>query len=175
MKSILRLFVLTTLAVLTASAGIITIAFDTPHQTALPGQSVTFYGVISHVGDIGDPDIYLNSDSLDFTMPGAVLTDNFFANVPIFLSPGENSGLINLFEILLGNTPGLYAGAYQLIGGADGGTNIAADNLAQANFSVNAVPEPGTVTMLSAGLLLMLRQYRKRTRRARLTHGPSGN
>jgi hypothetical protein len=176
MRTIFRLFLLTALAALTASAGIITIVFDNPNQAGLPGQTLSFNAVITHVGDIGDPDLYLNSDSLDFTMPGAILIDNFFANVPIFLAPGASSGSINVFDIVLSNSIGEFAGAYQLLGGADGGAFTAADNLAQANFSVTATPEPATVTMISAALFLLLRQHRaRRSRRSDLTHGHSGN
>jgi hypothetical protein len=176
MKTIIRLSLLTALAAITASAGIITIAFDNPHQVGRPGDTLTFNGVITHVGLSGEPDIYLNSDSLNFTLPGALVTDNFFINVPIYLSPGASSGSINLFEIVLVGPLDLYPGVYQLVGGEDGGANTAADNLAQANFSVTVVPEPGTVTMFSAGLFLLLRQYRaRRSRRSELTDGHSGN
>jgi hypothetical protein len=131
MKSIFRLFFVAALAAMSASAGIITIAFDNPDQVGNPGETLSFYAVITHVGDSGEPDIYLNSNSLDLTMPGATVIDNFFANVPIFLAPGESSGSINLFDVVLTSPNGLYAGAYQLIGGEDGGANTAADNLAR--------------------------------------------
>jgi hypothetical protein len=170
MKSIFRLFLLTALAAVSASAGIIAIVFDDPDQAGLPGDTLSYYAVITHIGGQGDPDIYLNLDSLVLTMPGGSVNDNFFANVPIFLAPGDSSGSINLFDVVVTSTPGTYAGTYNLIGGEDGGANTAADNLAQANFSVTAVPEPGTVAMLCAGLAVLA--WRRRTGHQ---NGHSGN
>jgi hypothetical protein len=171
MKSILRLFLLTAVAVIPASAGIISIAFDNPDQIGLPGETLSFYAVITHVGTGGDPDLYLNSDSLDLTMPGGFVLDNFFANVPISLAPGESSALIDLFDVTLPNDPGPYAGAYQLLGGADGGTFTAADNLAQANFSVTVAPEPGTLALFGAGFAIVL----WRSKRSDRAHGQPRN
>ena len=170
MKSTLHLVFVAALAATAANAGTITIAFDTPDQTGVVGQTLSFFGVLTHVGVTGEPDIYLNSDSLDLTTPGAFVLDNFFTNVPLFLSPGQSSGLINLFDVTLPIDVGLYAGTYQLIGGADGGTFSASDNLAQADFSVTvATPEPGTVVVL-AGLAALV--WRRASGRQ---HGQSRN
>jgi hypothetical protein len=167
MKKSIHLLTLTILAVAGARAGSISITLDDPDQTGAPGETLNFFGVITNTDTTpGDDPIYLNSDSLNFTLPDATVTDNFFANVPIFLAEGASSGDIDLFDITLADPEsyplGVYTGAYGLLGGMDGGDGSASDNLAQASFSVGVVPEPRTLALLAIGLVLIGVLHRRR-------------
>jgi hypothetical protein len=159
MKKLINLIALTALAVAGAQADI-NITLDHPNQTGGAGQTLSFFGVITNTdANPGDAPIFLNSDSLTFTLNSATVADNFFTNVPIKLGPGASSGDIDLFDVTLAKPEtdplGTYTGSYELIGGADGGNLSGQDNLAQANFSVNATPEPGYFAFLAVGLALM--------------------
>ena len=144
----------------TVSAADISIVFDNPDQVGVPGQTLSFFGVITNTDmTLGDQPIYLNSDSLNFTLSDATVMDNFIANVPISLAEGESSGDIDLFDITLANPgvnpAGVYPGTYELLGGMDGGAGTANDALAQADFSVNLVPEPGTFALMAVATSLL--------------------
>ena len=81
-------------------------------------------------------------------MASYTFTDDF-GNTPVSLVGGETSSDIDLFDITLTDPTsdpfGIYAGSYTLLGGADGGTDTAQDNLDQPAFSVTTyAPEPGT-------------------------------
>lgn len=76
------------------------------------------------------------------------------------LAPGASSGDIDLFDITLANPErnplGTYSLTYGLLGGVNGGSWAAQDNLAQASFPVNATPEPPYGALLGIGLALGL-------------------
>lgn len=167
MNKLIRLVAFTALFAAGAQAGNITITFDNPDQTGAPGDTLNFYGVITDtellpatISDVPDEfATYLNGDSLPFTLSDAVVTDNFYANVPWYLEPGESSGDIDLFDITLADPEtlnfGVYQGTYTVQGGMDGGDDSAQLNLAQADFSVDVEadsPEPGTLMLLGASL-----------------------
>lgn len=177
MKKLINLIALTALAVAGAQAGSISITLDDPDQSGVPGQTLSFFGTITNTDtNPGDDPIYLNFDSLNFSLGDATVTDNFFANVPISLAEGASSGDIDLFDIALADPEseplGLYTGTYGLLGGMDGGDGSAADNLAQVNFSVTATPEPTTVVLLALGLALMGLLHRRRASRDRYRFSP---
>jgi hypothetical protein len=171
MKSILNLFAFAVLTAGAAQASVITISFDNPNQIGVPGQTLNFFGVISNTdSNISDPDVFLNADTLNFTLADGIVTDNFFANVPVSLASGASSGDIDLFDITLpipeSQPLGVYSGNYTLFGGADGGANTAQDNLAEADFSVDAAPEPGSIALGAFGLLACAAGLRRRQARA---------
>lgn len=173
MKNLINLIALTVLAVAGAQADI-SITLDNPNQTGGAGQTLNFSGTITNTdSNHGDAPIYLNGDSLTFTLSDATVVDNFFANAPVSLAPGASSGDIDLFDVELASPEslplGAYSGSYVLLGGADGGTFTAQDNLAQANFSVNATPEPGYFAILAVGLVLMGWLHRRRGTQAART------
>lgn len=141
----------------------ITIVFDNPVQVASPGDTISFYGVISNTStdtNINDA-IYLNSDTADLTLGAAndSLTDNF-ANTPPYLAGQQSSGDIDLFDITLSSsTSDVYGpGTYTLIGGADGGNGTASDVLAEATFVI--APEPETWMMMLGGFVLLAARRR---------------
>jgi hypothetical protein len=168
------------MALVTAGAwadGIITITFDDPNQVGAPGQTLQFFGTITNTSSdttMADA-VYWNSDSFNLSLdsPDYTLTDDF-ANTPVYLTGGQSSGDIELFDITLANPvsdpPGIYLGTYGLIGGMDQGAQTASDNLAQADFSVDVTPEPATLALLGAGLALMGWAFRGRVRAG---HGPA--
>lgn len=179
MRTIANLALLAALASTGARASV-EITLDNPNQAGGPGETLKFFGIITNTSLDKDPAdaIYLNADSLDFSLSDATVEDNFFASYfPVFLTGGQSSGDIDLFDIVLANPEtqpfGLYAGTYGLIGGEDGGSQTAQDNLAQVGFSVNTqptvpTPEPGSFGLLGSALILFgcLRLMRKRSRQS---------
>jgi hypothetical protein len=159
MKTLLCTLILATLGTAAAKADTVTISFDQPNQTAIPGQTLEFFGTITN---LTSSTIFLNSDDLDPAGLSISSNDLFFTNAPISLAPagqpGSSSGDIELFDLLvtipLQDAPGLYSGTYDLIGGPDDGKDIAQDVLGSANFSVTTVttvPEPSTIYLLLSG------------------------
>jgi hypothetical protein len=168
MKTLLCTLILATLGTAAAQAATITITFDQPNQTALPGTTVDFFGTITNT-TAGT--IFLNGDDLNLAGLSFTTTDQpFFDNAPFFLAPGANSGDIELFEVSVASplldTAGFYAGSFDIKGGIDGN---AQNVLGSTSFSVNtasAVPEPATLTLLLTGastLLPIATRLRKRT------------
>jgi hypothetical protein len=173
MRTIANLALMAALASAGARASDIMITLDAPNQTGGPGETLNFFGTVADTNlDTNPADaIYLNADSLDFSLTDATVEDNFFASYfPISLVGGQSSGDIDLFDIVLANPEtqpfGLYTGTYGLVGGEDGGTQTAQDNLAQVDFSANVqetvpTPEPGTFGLLIvSGLIGCLRVRR---------------
>jgi hypothetical protein len=148
----------------------ISVIFDAPNQTGLPGSTVQFFGTITNTG-VGT--VFLNGDSIDFTgAPSFSTSDLFFSTVPISLGGGASSGDIELFDISFSSpfTDAFttYSGSYTLIGGIDGN---AQDVLATQDFSVTArTPEPGYYGMLVLGLSGLLFFGHCRRRRANDQH-----
>jgi hypothetical protein len=168
MKTLVNLLALAALAAAGAHADGISITLDNPNQSGNPGETLSFYGVITNT-DVNPEDcyIYLNSDDPNFTLSDASVSDNFFANVPPYLAPGTSSGDVDLFDITLADPEsdpfGTYDGEYTLVGGMDGGADTAQDNLAQVGFSVDvepasvsAIPEPSTLAQLGTVLTLTI-------------------
>jgi hypothetical protein len=162
MKTFINLIALTVLAAAGVPADI-NIALDDPNQTGSAGQTLNFFGTITNTN--ATP-VFLNGDSLNFTLGDATVSDNFFTNVPISLAAGGSSGDIDLFDVTLADPEslplGTYTGTYGLLGGIDGN---ASDNLAQVNFSATVTPEPGYFALMGIGLVLMGWVHRRRASR----------
>jgi hypothetical protein len=164
MKTFINLIALTLLAATGAWADI-SITLDDPAQTGSPGQTLNFLGTITNTGATA---VFLNGDSFNFALTDATVADNFVTNVPASLAAGASSGDIDLFDVTIANPEtlalGTYTGTYGLLGGVDGN---AADNLAQASFSVSVTPEPGYFGLLGVGLAFIGWKHRQRARQAR--------
>ena len=134
------------------------IALDSPYQGGVAGDELTFSGVITNLDPLNT--LYLNNFDLnlagnDFTTDGL---DPFFADVPIFLTGGANSGDITLFTVSINNPlsdlPGTWDGAYTLLGGVDGN---AQNIIGAVPFSVTTVgtPEPASFGLFWIGMVLL--------------------
>jgi PEP-CTERM motif len=170
MKTLLCTLVLATLGAATAKADpltTVTITFDQPDMTILPGQTIEVFGTITN--DSGQA-ISLNFDDPTLVSDDLTLTDQFFNTLPPSLAPSgqpnSSSGDIELFDITaaspLNDAPATYFGSYQLFGGADGGDGSGADFLGEGDFSVTTeaatspVPEPSSLYLMLAGLSIAL-------------------
>jgi hypothetical protein len=146
-----------------------------PEQSGLPNDTLTFSG---HLENTGPSELFLNSDTLTLSGSGLTTSDDpYVLNAPLSLPPAgstDSSGNLldrfdgDLFTVQVGSTvaPGAYFGDFLIQGGA---TDSALDVLNRQDFQVivrpNAVPEPGTVTLLTAGIavgagLLLRRRFR---------------
>jgi hypothetical protein len=145
-------------------------------QTVVDGTLVVvFDGTITNLS--ATDTIWINADSTSTSSLLVSVDDLGLINVPLFLDPGQSSGLItDLFEVDLDPTltPGTYSGVYTLQGGADGGTGADLFDLADASFSVSvtpesvSAPEPSALLLLAVGLAgLCALRARKFSRPAR--------
>jgi len=132
-------------------------------QTVLQGTTVVEFDASISNPSATDT-VYLNSDtSTTDSLLVSVDDSPFFANAPLYLDPGQSSGIFALFDVDLpaNLTDGIYSGVFSILGGPDGGTNTDFDDLADANFSVEvtspvATPEPSAFLLLGTGLISLV-------------------
>jgi hypothetical protein len=151
------------LATRSATASPLTFTLDSVFLTTTPGLDVTFDATLTNPTATTE---FLNGDS--FTSALAVDDTPFFVNFPLSLAPGASFHAA-IFTILVpaSTLPGLYAGIFDILGGAD---PLALDVLATRTFTVNvtpaatAVPEPATLSLLLTASLASgaIRAIRKR-------------
>jgi len=131
-------------------------------QTVVQGTTlVEFDATISAPSSNAATD-YINSDSSTTnSMAITVDTQDYLANTPVSLDPGESSGPtpFELFTVTLPAdlAPGMYGGIVSILGGADNGAGTAFDDLADVSFTVDVTsavvtPEPMTLLLLALGL-----------------------
>lgn len=154
------------LATRSAAASPLTFTLDSSLLTTTPGLDVTFDATLTN--PTAAPE-FLNGDSFTSALAGD--DTPFFVNFPLFLAPGASVHAA-IFKVLVpaSTLPGLYAGIFDILGGADPAT---LDVLATQPFTVNvtpaatAVPEPATLSLIVAASMAggSIRAIRRRGNR----------
>jgi hypothetical protein len=152
-----------------AHANTLYVTLTNPDQVGAPGSVIQYFGTLTNNGS---STVYLNSDSLNIGgLPADfILDDLFLDNVPISLDGGASSGPIELFDVMVTSpfpdTPAVYTGTYDLLGGVDGpASDLLTDPAVQFSVAV-ATPEPTAWSLASAALLVMA-GWRRRAGRSR--------
>jgi hypothetical protein len=150
-----------------ASADTINLSLESPVQTGIAGETLSFTATVTAVSD-KQGSVYLVSDSANVTGPSALTIDDtpFLLNFPFVMSAGD-SVTDALFTVTLPSDvlAGVYSGYFSILGGLDPGSF---STLATVDFTVNvaapsAVPEPGTYVLMATGLgVLMLIGFTRR-------------
>ena len=146
-----------------AGATPVTFTFDSTPLTTPAGTDVTFTATLTNPGAATE---FLNGDS--FTSALVVDDSPFFLSFPLFLPPaGSAHAPIFIVRVPSTTLPGLYAGVFDILGGADAATF---DVIGSQPFAVNVtaaptatVPEPATLTLVALGSLAArsVRTWRK--------------
>jgi len=109
--------------------------------------------------------VNFNSDALNITQPGSdlVTNDEFFANAPYVLNPGDPSEYEAFTVFISPGTPsGPYYGTYVILGGP---TPSDFGEVGSATFEVDVasvVPEPSSLLLLLSGMAGLAGTLRRR-------------
>jgi hypothetical protein len=156
-----------------ARAGTLSLVFDSTPIIAAPGDTITFSGTATNLANL-----VVDLNSCAVFLPGQFTTDNcamFFGptGAPLTLSAAGDPGDSAHFDMFVVNVNSPFAapfglqppGTFTIIGALEDPAGILPDtNLAQANFQVDVVPEPGTATLLALALPIAF-VLRRRTMR----------
>jgi hypothetical protein len=160
----------------TARASVL-LTLQTPNQTAVPGQTLTFLGNISN---LYSAPVDLNQIAITLNGPFSIETSMFFdANAPLSVAaqPGS-TGMYPWFTVTVNNpypdALGIVTGTVSILGGVQGPGGYdpnTQDLLGSVGFSVNVtaaaptppptppvageIPEPSTWALFSAGGALL--------------------
>jgi hypothetical protein len=153
---------LTVLPATPARADSLSIAFDHSILSAAPGQTVTFRGTITNLGNA-----IVDLNSCDVNLAGPFTTDScvdFLLFAPLFLGPLETSAPFDMFSVTVDQrftgpfglqSPGIFT----VFGGPNGD---AMNVLVQANVGVIVTPEPRTAALLGLAITMTLALRRRR-------------
>ncbi len=145
-----------------AHADAIDITLTPVSQSGMAGTTITFEATLTN---LAGSTIFLNGDSVTTSSSFLVLDDNpFLTHAPLSLAPGAVSGPFALFSVFI--TPGTPNGVYNsntftILGGTSSGDF---NNVGSAQFDVAVAPEPGTIVLLTSGLLGLGIKLRSRLR-----------
>ena len=146
-----------------ACADTILVTFEEPTIDVVPNETdIAVSGTFTNT-DPADP-VYLNADNINLPAQFDV-TDEFFTNVPIFLTPSQTTGPIELFRfsVAAGTPVGSYAASYDLLGGVGTANQFNFDPLTTAPFTVFVTPEPAPLILLGAALVALGSMRRRRS------------
>lgn len=132
------------------------LTFTPSSLTIAPGGTVEFVGTLTNTGTA---DLYLNGDGIIFFYPDLTYDDSpFFADSPLFLSPGDSYiGPFIDVSADLATTSGIYNGTYIVQGGADSSTfdDIASEDFTVDVGSTSTTPEPNPFLFLATGMTIL--------------------
>jgi hypothetical protein len=125
-------------------------------QSTLSGVAATTLTFDATLTNLSANTIFLSGDSYTTASSFLTVSDNpFLNNAPLSLSAGASSGPFAIFTVTI--APGTPTGIYSLndftiLGGL---TNVDFNPAGSASFTVDvsSVPEPGTLVLLTSGLL----------------------
>jgi hypothetical protein len=133
---------------------IMTFTPSTLNTTA--GGTVEFDGTLTNTGTA---DLYLNGDEIILLYPDLTNDDSlFFADSPLFLSPGDSyTGPFIDVSADLATPSGSYTGTYIVRGGADSNTfdDIATEDFTVDVGSTSTTPEPNPFLLLASGMTIL--------------------
>jgi hypothetical protein len=135
---------------------------EPPALLAPPGSLLTFWGTLANTGTT---ELFLSGDSFTLVGPGLTLDDTpFLEGAPLSLLGGQSfAGALFSVSVAPGMPNGGYGGSFTVLGGPVEGDQ---SELATARFTVQVVPEPGTLALVAAaGLLPLTRTFTRRRRR----------
>ena len=148
----LLIVAIVSLSSLLAHADNIQITLTQTSKTGFPGGVVSYEATIVN---LTTGTIFLNGDSTMISTTGFVLDGTpFLTNAPPSLAAGASSGPFSIFTvgIVSGTAPGTYTGSFAILGGPTS-TDSLTEGSAAFSLTVSTVPEPGTLSLLSTGLL----------------------
>jgi hypothetical protein len=144
-----------------AHADTVTITLTNPVQFigGAAGGILTYD--VNITADAGNSaDVFLNGASFNGGDPLGLDSDDFLANAPLFLAPGQSSGSFDAFTVTVpaGSAPGNYSGFFDVQGGADDAQNL----LGSVAFATTVTPEPSSFILLGTGLSALVGVIRRK-------------
>ena len=146
-----------------ARAGTITITYDDPLLSGVPGSVLTFTGTMTNNTNAS---VFLNQGSVNLASPFNSATDVSvdLLEWPISLDPLATSADFAFFTVTIPDpfpgATGPYGGTLLAQGGADENALDSLNDPTDASFAVDVteptgtVPEPGSLALLGAGAAL---------------------